>query len=116
MHILGMRVRFAYYGLSCSHGIVQNQIQTANWVRSLCDGKDSCSGLVSVSVIGDPYYGCHKDFLIVAECSYGRIVAAHVPYEAHGRKFTLNCYTNPCLLYTSPSPRDATLSRMPSSA
>ena len=24
--------------------------------------------------------------------------------------------TNPCLLYTSPSPRDATLSRMPSSA
>ena len=23
---------------------------------------------------------------------------------------------NPCLLYTSPSPRDATLSRMPSSA
>ena len=26
----------------------------------------------------------------------------------------LKCY--PCLLYTSPSPRDATLSRMPSSA
>ena len=25
-------------------------------------------------------------------------------------------YTNTCLLYTSPSPRDATLSRMPSSA
>ena len=27
-----------------------------------------------------------------------------------------NDVTNPCLLYTSPSPRDATLSRMPSSA
>ena len=26
------------------------------------------------------------------------------------------CYQQPCLLYTSPSPRDATLSRMPSSA
>ena len=26
------------------------------------------------------------------------------------------CATNSCLLYTSPSPRDATLSRMPSSA
>ena len=25
-------------------------------------------------------------------------------------------YTNPCLLYTSPSPRDGLLSRMPSSA
>ena len=29
-------------------------------------------------------------------------------------KFTQ--YNTPCLLYTSPSPRDATLSRMPSSA
>ena len=28
----------------------------------------------------------------------------------------LTSQTNPCLLYTSPSPRDATLSRMPSSA
>ena len=27
-----------------------------------------------------------------------------------------NCQGNSCLLYTSPSPRDATLSRMPSSA
>ena len=26
------------------------------------------------------------------------------------------CWANNCLLYTSPSPRDATLSRMPSSA
>ena len=31
--------------------------------------------------------------------------------------FTLILHSlNPCLLYTSPSPRDATLSRMPSSA
>ena len=29
---------------------------------------------------------------------------------------TMNTCTNICLLYTSPSPRDATLSRMPSSA
>ena len=28
----------------------------------------------------------------------------------------LHTYPLPCLLYTSPSPRDATLSRMPSSA
>ena len=31
-------------------------------------------------------------------------------------KFTINGWTVDCLLYTSPSPRDATLSRMPSSA
>ena len=29
---------------------------------------------------------------------------------------TTPCMDSPCLLYTSPSPRDATLSRMPSSA
>ena len=29
---------------------------------------------------------------------------------------TKEFFANPCLLYTSPSPRDATLSRMPSSA
>ena len=37
---------------------------------------------------------------------------------AFGELFTRNIriYVYPCLLYTSPSPRDATLSRMPSSA
>ena len=36
---------------------------------------------------------------------------------ASGRQSALpNPFTNTCLLYTSPSPRDATLSRMPSSA
>ena len=35
----------------------------------------------------------------------------------HGRKKgTAKAYRCTCLLYTSPSPRDATLSRMPSSA
>ena len=42
--------------------------------------------------------------------------------EIDGKKFDGVDYflflphTDPCLLYTSPSPRDATLSRMPSSA
>ena len=34
-------------------------------------------------------------------------------FEAEDR---IGGHTNTCLLYTSPSPRDATLSRMPSSA
>ena len=33
-----------------------------------------------------------------------------------GRPEGMNNVTGTCLLYTSPSPRDATLSRMPSSA
>ena len=36
-------------------------------------------------------------------------------YEVHGVKRRSSLF-NTCLLYTSPSPRDATLSRMPSSA
>ena len=42
----------------------------------------------------------------------GRLIyeGGHKPFHA------LACPLKPCLLYTSPSPRDATLSRMPSSA
>ena len=43
------------------------------------------------------------------------VVAAQIDVEARsGVLVEVNCET--CLLYTSPSPRDATLSRMPSSA
>ena len=36
--------------------------------------------------------------------------------SADGYSFTMGAASGCCLLYTSPSPRDATLSRMPSSA
>ena len=38
------------------------------------------------------------------------------PAEAENISYTLRTLRTTCLLYTSPSPRDATLSRMPSSA
>ena len=45
----------------------------------------------------------------------GEIVAQGA-HESWGENHAeINCLNN-CLLYTSPSPRDATLSRMPSSA
>ena len=43
-----------------------------------------------------------------------RIDYDYVPYVAHTTRRDRMYMT--CLLYTSPSPRDATLSRMPSSA
>ena len=47
-----------------------------------------------------------KDFIITAETNNKTIMGiAHLQLPIYG-----------CLLYTSPSPRDATLSRMPSSA
>ena len=36
--------------------------------------------------------------------------------DVHGTPITVRADAEGCLLYTSPSPRDATLSRMPSSA
>ena len=48
--------------------------------------------------------------------SYGMSAALFKLFrEKHGITYDLGVYY-PCLLYTSPSPRDATLSRMPSSA
>ena len=38
------------------------------------------------------------------------------PYDNPVQDVQLKAEFTPCLLYTSPSPRDATLSRMPSSA
>ena len=42
--------------------------------------------------------------------------ATHISAEQLVHPFVPDAVANPCLLYTSPSPRDATLSRMPSSA
>ena len=45
-----------------------------------------------------------------------RAGAAFAAYYAHLEIKHARAFFEPCLLYTSPSPRDATLSRMPSSA
>ena len=88
-----MTVKFAYYGVSCANGDLNEATQdrTTSWVASLCDGRKSCSGHVHTSVLTDPYGGCPKDFLAVAECSDGSIVADLLRKEAQGRTFHLAC-------------------------
>ena len=50
--------------------------------------------------------------LVAPDCPLGLLGAFH-----EGKQALLMCGNNlPCLLYTSPSPRDRTRSRMPSSA
>ena len=41
---------------------------------------------------------------------------ARIIIQGTSPEFEVSIYPNPCLLYTSPSPRDRTRSRMPSSA
>jgi len=59
--------------------------------------------------------GCGKVIDTIPKCCSEDMI-----YNQEKNRFECNMGPNcgylPCLLYTSPSPRDATLSRMPSSA
>ena len=46
----------------------------------------------------------------------GGVVSVCKHAQDHDGRIVDDAFLHPCLLYTSPSPRDATLSRMPSSA
>ena len=94
-----MEVIFAYYGLTCSSGHItlNNQYKSTEWVAGLCDGRNYCTGVVSQirakDILGDPYVGCCKDFLAVAVCPSGQVIANQVECEAShsGRSFYLAC-------------------------
>ena len=91
-----MQVIFAYYGTSCANGYLQHSVQyeSTQWAASVCpnNGQNHCQATVNVAVIGDPYPGCRKDFIVVARCGNGQIVADSVPAEAHLGTFGLACY------------------------
>ena len=69
----------------------------------------------------DQFGGEHIPQMLVKLVQEGKISEARLDISVRRLlrdKFRLGLFDNPyvCLLYTSPSPRDATLSRMPSSA
>lgn len=59
-----IRIMGAAYGASC--GIAAGNA-TRN-VAAQCDGRKSCSYKVSYKVLGDPAYGCKKDFFVTYYC------------------------------------------------
>ena len=61
--------------------------------------------------LANPKEGMTEDAL-----NYFRDVAIPVYDQVSGLLGAAACINNACLLYTSPSPRDRTRSRMPSSA
>ena len=67
------------------------------------------------------YNGGHKALKGITMPLYEKKITALIGPSGCGKSTFLRCFNRmhdlyPCLLYTSPSPRDATLSRMPSSA
>ena len=92
---IGMKVVFAYYGTSCAKGHLTQSTQdrSTKYAADRCDGRFSCNVVLSRTHdnLGDPYRGCEKDFIVVAKCGNGKIVADSVTREASDRNFKLNC-------------------------
>ncbi len=89
---VGMTVRFAYYGATCTNGPDSKvEYTSTKWVKSLCEGKTSCSGTVSTDVLTDPYPGCQKNFIAFAKCPDGHFIRDSLSKEAQGKTFHLQC-------------------------
>ena len=61
---LGISVQSATYGASC--GIQADNAGAS--VKAFCDGSERCEYLVNARVLGDPKYGCKKDFVVRYAC------------------------------------------------
>ena len=87
-----MKVLFAYYGVRCVRGPLRksNQLRSTSFAKSRCNGRSFCKGVVNNHVLTDPYGGCPKNFIVVAKCANGKIIADLVHHE--GQYFHLNCY------------------------
>lgn len=83
----GMHIQSATYGANCG---VRNDNATRS-VRQECNGSTSCSYLVSVNKIGDPAYGCAKDFRVQYMCPNGERKQAFVSPEANNRVAEMRC-------------------------
>ena len=78
----------------------------------------SVQGMLIGNVLSDKYPRSRKALMATAKnISYSRRVArAHYKSDSKMGEELGNSMYKHCLLYTSPSPRDGLLSRMPSSA
>jgi hypothetical protein len=80
--------------IACAGGDIRkiNQRRSTQWIARLCNGRSSCQGRVHNSVLTDPYPGCPKDFIAVAECSNGKIVSkAVLAKPGEGQQISLAC-------------------------
>ena len=88
-----IKILYAYYGVSCANGnhVKAVQDRSTSWAARICNGKTTCRGMVHTRYLTDPYRGCAKDFIVVAQCAQGKVIANLVPREAQGKYFSLSC-------------------------
>ena len=92
---------------------LSNQITIQTWINF------DIGGTNDPRIISNDYNNCNGFEVITIGTGSQRQILFHYNCSAGASGWVvgnININSNTCLLYTSPSPRDATLSRMPSSA
>jgi len=85
--------------------------------KQLATGSVSSEDMGPMHILEVPDSACSKGACEIFASSYGsEILTEAVPQDINPAYGNISVLYKACLLYTSPSPRDATLSRMPSSA
>ena len=83
----GMHILSATYGANCG----AHWGNATNSVAWECNGSRACNYYVSVSKLGDPAYGCGKDFRIRYQCPNGNVKDNYLPPEANTKTAYLQC-------------------------
>lgn len=84
----GMQIESATYGANC-----RAQYGNATWaVSQRCNGSMTCQYTVNVNELGDPAYGCAKDFRIQYRCPNGQRLTSSLPGETNGKTLYMQCH------------------------
>ncbi len=91
----GIGVTAAYYGANCSpnRNFVSSFTNPAA-LRELvasCNGQFNCTYRIDNKRIGDPMFGCAKDFSVQWTCDGKGSFSASLPAEASGQAVALSC-------------------------
>ncbi len=84
----GLKINYARYGSNCVNSAFTNAVYS---VRAQCQGQPSCSYTLDATSLGDPAYGCAKDFRVGWTCPSGTGYSIHLPPEALGSTAILGC-------------------------
>ena len=104
------RILYAYTG-----GVFYD-IHPIKTTTTLTSAFTTTNGSTTVSIAFSSNHGINAKDIILLDNFTTITNSNYTAADFDDKTFMVTSVTNSCLLYTSPSPRDATLSRMPSSA